>query len=66
MRLAKTCLCSPNAALAKLPLFEEPKNKKEMARGSMTTVWKFWNFSITQILREIKVGVSRNAKTARF
>ena len=28
------------------------------------TVWKLHNFSITQILREIKVGDSRYAKSA--
>ena len=29
-----------------------------------TTVWKFHDFSITQILREINVGDARNAKSA--
>ena len=28
------------------------------------TVWKFTDFSITQILREINFGDSRNAKSA--
>ena len=28
------------------------------------TVWKFENFSVTQILREVKVGESRVAKFA--
>ena len=30
------------------------------------TVWKFHDFSITQILREIKLGNSRSAKSAIF
>ena len=30
----------------------------------MVTVWKFLNFPITQILRQIKVGDSRIAKSA--
>ena len=29
-------------------------------------VWKFQDFSVTQILREINVGESRNSKTAVF
>ena len=33
-------------------------------RCSFSTAWKFHNFSITQILREISLGVSRNAKSA--
>ena len=28
------------------------------------TVWKFHDFSVTQILREIKYGASKNAKSA--
>ena len=31
-----------------------------------TTVWKFQDFSVTQILREIKFEESRSAKTAVF
>ena len=35
--------------------------------GSSTdTVWKFQNFSVTHILREINFGVSRSYKTAVF
>ena len=30
----------------------------------MVTVWKFYNFAITQILREIKHGDSTSAKSA--
>ena len=30
------------------------------------TVWKFHDFSITQILREINFGDSRSAKSAMF
>ena len=30
------------------------------------TMWKFHDFSITQILREIKVGESRVAKSANL
>ena len=29
-------------------------------------MWKFQDFSVTQILREIKVGESRSSKTAIF
>ena len=29
-------------------------------------MWKLSNFSVSQILREIKVGESRNSKTAVF
>ena len=34
--------------------------------GDSNTVWKFQDFSVTQILREIKVGESRSSKTAFF
>ena len=34
--------------------------------GCSSTVWKFDNFAITQILREIKIGGSRSAKSAIF
>ena len=33
---------------------------------SVYTVWKFHDFSITQILHEINFGDSRSAKTAVF
>ena len=33
-------------------------------KGYMCTVWKFHDFSITQILREINFGDSRSAKSA--
>ena len=39
--------------------------KKDQKR-SLSTVWKFHNFSITQILREINFGDSRSAKSAVF
>ena len=32
--------------------------------SQICTVWKFQDFSITQILREIKYGDSKNAKSA--
>ena len=32
--------------------------------GLLFTVWKFLNFSIMRILREIKIGNSRSAKFA--
>ena len=32
--------------------------------GKFSTVWKFHNFSITQILREINLWNSRSAKSA--
>ena len=34
--------------------------------GSRVTVWKLYDFSITQILREIDFVVSRTSKTAVF
>ena len=33
---------------------------------SLSTVWKFQDFSVTQILREINYGESRSSKTAVF
>ena len=33
---------------------------------SLSTVWKFQDFSVTQILREINYGESRKSKTAVF
>ena len=36
----------------------------EYRTSSHTTVWKLHNFSITQILREIKIGKSRVLKSA--
>ena len=33
---------------------------------SLSTVWKFQDFSVTQILREINYGESRNSKTVIF
>ena len=32
--------------------------------GYLNTVWKFYDFAITQILREIELGDSRSAKFA--
>ena len=37
---------------------------REITVNNFTTVWKFHNFSITQILRQINFGDSRSAKAA--
>ena len=37
-----------------------------LTNNSCHTVWKFHDFSITQILREIKIEDSRSAKSAIF
>ena len=37
-----------------------------MVDGYVYTVWKFQDFSIAQILREINFGDSRSAKSAVF
>ena len=39
------------------------ENKKN---GNIVTVWKFHDYSITHILREINFGDSRSAKSAIF
>ena len=40
--------------------------KKEIIFGYENTVWKFLDFSVIQILREINLGESRSAKFAIF
>ena len=40
--------------------------KNGLKKVNKITVWKFNDFSITQILREINFGASRSAKSAIF
>ena len=59
------------AVLPTLPFFEKNLksyvlhvSKKMYKNWNLFTVWKFDNFSISQILREINLGDSRGAKSA--
>ena len=42
------------------------KNNRTYPRSALCTVWKFHDFAITQILREINFGEFRSAKIAVF
>ena len=45
---------------------EEVQRIKMRSNGSICTMWKFYDFSITQILRQINFRDFRSAKSAIF
>ena len=40
--------------------------KLVLTESGLLTVWKFHDFSVIQILREINFGESRSSKTVKF
>ena len=48
----------------KLPLIQCSNSKQSLLKSMLCTVWKFYEFPITQILCEINFGDSKSAKSA--
>ena len=62
-----TIICSLKAGLGNAAKVADNDITLEVINTkSITDEWKFQNFSVTQILREINFGNSRSLKTAVF